>query len=47
MKVEFIAEAELRQLALDHLSGHAEITEGADRHVAADTGKTIEKEGAH
>jgi hypothetical protein len=47
VEVEFVTEAELRQLALDHVCRDAEVTEGADRHVAADTGKTIEKECAH
>ena len=45
--MKLLAETELCQLPLDHVCRHAEVTKGADRHVAADTGKTIEKEGAH
>lgn len=47
VEVKLAAKAELRQLSLNDLRRHAKVTKGANRHVAANTGKTIEKEGAH
>jgi len=47
VEVKLAAKAELRQLSLNDLRRRAKVTKGANRHVAANTGKTIEKEGAH
>ena len=42
-----IADVELRQFPLEGAWFHAEVGERADGHVAADAGKTIEKENTH
>jgi hypothetical protein len=47
VEVKFATEAELGQLSLNDLRRYTKVTQSANRHVAADTGKTIEKEGAH
>lgn len=42
-----VADVDLRELPLERGGFHTEVAQGADGHVAADAGKTVEKEDLH
>jgi hypothetical protein len=47
VEVDLAAEPEGGHGFLENRLGNAEVAEGADRHVAADSGKAIEVENSH